>query len=168
MQAEPPRMTENSEARVRNGDAQERRIVIAPNCSLNRRQTVIFLVGVGGISLAVAIVFAAQGFWPILPFAGAEISLLVWAMLHSQKRGRYREVVTVRESEVLLERGHAQAEECEAFSRSWVRALLEQGRWRESRVVLAAHGKRVELGACLTIEERKALHKRLQQILAGA
>lgn len=161
-------MTENSAAGTGRGDAQERRIVIAPNCSLNGRETAMFLVAVGGVSLAVALVFAVMGFWPILPFAGAEVALLVWATLCSQRRGRYREVVTVGESEVTLERGHSRVEECEVFSRSWVRARLEKGRWRESRVILAAHGRRAELGACLTSEERKALHKRLQQILTGA
>lgn len=160
-------MTEKTVARDGLESAPERRIVIAPNCSLNGRQAVFFLVAVGGVSLAVATLFAVQGFWPVLPFAGAEVALLSWATLHSQRRGRYREVVTVGRSQVTLERGYERVEECEVFSRSWVRARLEPGRWRESRVMLAAHGKHVELGACLTSEERKALYGRLQQLLAG-
>lgn len=164
----PPRMTGNKATDNNGDDMQARRIVIAPNCSLNGRETAVFLMGVGGVSLAVAMVFAVQGFWPILPFAGAEIALLVWAMMHSQRRGRYREVVTVGDTEVTLERGFARGEQREVFSRSWVRARLEPGRWRECRVVLAAHGRHVEVGACLTSEERKALHRRLRQILAAA
>lgn len=148
--------------------AQARRIVIAPNCSMNGRETAVFLVGVGGVSIAVALVFAVQGFWPVLPFAGAEVALLVWATLHSQRRGRYREVVTVSDTEVTLERGFARGEDREVFSRSWVRARLESGRWSESRVVLAAHGRQVEVGACLTSDERKALYGRLRQILASS
>lgn len=161
-------MTGKTAASGHGGETQERRIVIAPNCALSGRETVLFLLGVGGVSLTVAVAFALQGFWPILPFAGAEVALLVWAMMHSQRRGRYREVVTVGRHEVTLERGFAPGEQREVFTRSWVQAQLEHGPWQESRVLLSAHGRRVELGACLTSEERKALYKRLRQILAVA
>lgn len=159
-------MTGDSATDVGSEGPGECRIVIAPNCSLSGREATIFLLSVGGVSLAVALLFALRGFWPILPFAGAELALLSWAMLQSQRRGRYREVVTVDAAQVTLERGFAPGEQLEVFNRSWVRARLENGKWRESRVVLAAHGREVELGACLTSEERKALYERLRQMLA--
>lgn len=139
--------------------------MIAPNCSMSRRDARLLVAGVGGVSLAVALVFAWRGFWPILPFAGAEIALLVWAVRHSMRRGRYREVLTVDDNTVTLERGLARPEMRQEFSRFWLRPRLERDRWRECRVLLAAHGNSVEVGACLTSEERKALYLRLCQML---
>lgn len=156
-----------SEATVSNNPqaAGVSRIVIAPNCSLSPSDARLLVAGVGGISLAIAMVFAWRGFWPILPFAGAEIALLAWAVRHSMRRGGYREVLTVDEQTVTLERGLAGPESRDQFSRHWLRPRLEQGRWQECRVLLVSHGNGVEVGACLTSEEKKALFRRLCQLL---
>lgn len=140
-------------------------IVIEPNCSLSNRDALLFVAGVGSVSLGVAVLFAWQGFWPILPFAGAEVALLAWAVRHSMRRGRYREVLRVEGSRVTLERGLAKPESCEEFDRYWLRPRLEHDRWQECRVMLGAHGRKIEVGACLTCEERKALYRRLCEVL---
>ncbi len=163
--AAKPRMTGNTRTGGSARVAGESCIVIAPNCSLTQRAAAIFVVAIGSVSLAVAGVFAVQGYWPILPFAGAEIALLAWAMRSSLQRGRYREILTVNASDVVLERGYSPGERREIFSRHWLRPRLEAGRWQDCRVVLAAHGRRIEVGACLSCEERKALYKRLRQVL---
>ncbi len=145
--------------------AQGTRIVVAPNCSLNGRQALGFFVAVAGVPLLVAVGFALQGYWPVLPFAGAEILLLGWALAGSQKRGAYREVITVAAERVTLEKGYARGEWRMEFPRSWLRVQLHTTAWNESRVLICSHGNRVQVGTCLTCEERKALYERLQQVL---
>lgn len=145
--------------------SQKTRIVVAPNCSLNGREALGFFVAVAGVSLLVALGFAIKGYWPVLPFAGAEIFLLGWALSSSQKRGAYREVITVGENRVRLEKGYARGEWRIEFQRDWAQVKLQSFAWNECRVYVCSHGQRVEVGACLTCEERKALCQRLRQVL---
>ena len=48
------------------------RLVIGPNASLSDRQALGFFAGLSVICLCIGGVFASQGFWPVLPFAGLE------------------------------------------------------------------------------------------------
>ena len=60
----------------------------------------------GSVCLAtfgVAGVATALGFWPVLPFAGAEMLLLGWA-LHSNMQRRFeRETIDISDTEVVIE-----------------------------------------------------------------
>jgi uncharacterized membrane protein len=50
-----------------------------PNRSLSHtRQRAVFW-GLAALCFGIAAVFAALGYWPVLPFAGLEIGLLAWA-----------------------------------------------------------------------------------------
>ena len=59
----------------------------------------------GSVALAtfgVAGVATALGFWPVLPFAGAEMLLLAWA-LHSNMQRRFeRETIDISDAEVVI------------------------------------------------------------------
>lgn len=143
------------------------RIVIAPNCSLNGREALGFFVAIAGVSLLIALAFAIQGYWPVLPFAGAELALLGWAFARGHRRGRYREVITIDEGCVTLEKGYGPGEWRHEFNRHWVRPRLETRAWRDCHVMLASHGKQIEVGECLTVEERRALYKHLVRALRG-
>ena len=53
-------------------------------------------------TFAVAGVATLLGFWPVLPFAGAEMLLLGWA-LHSNMQRRFeRETIDISDAEVVL------------------------------------------------------------------
>lgn len=145
--------------------AEGTRIVVAPNCSLSGRQALGLFGTVAGVSLLIALVFTLQGYWPVLPFAGAELLLLGWALGSSQKRGGYREVITVSDGRVTLEKGYASGDWQMEFQRDWMRVELQSLTWNECRVLLCSHGQRVQVGECLTCEERKALYERLHQVL---
>ncbi len=147
--------------------ARDTRIVIAPNCSLNRRQALGFFAAVAGVSLLIAAGFALQGFWPVLPFAGAEILLLGWALGSSQKHGAYREIITVGADRVIIEKGCARDEWRKEFQRHWICLELQTLAWNDCCVLIGTHGQRIRVGECLTCEERKALYGRLRQALGG-
>lgn len=160
-------MTAYSATGEANSAARDTRIVVAPNCSLSRRQALGLFGAVAGVSLLVALLFTLQGFWPVLPFAGAEILLLGWALASSQKRGAYREVITVNEDRVTVEKGYARGDWQKEFQRDWMRVELQSLAWSDCRVLLCSHGQRVQVGECLTCEERKALYERLRMVLQG-
>ena len=59
------------------------RFVLAPTRSASWAQIQQFFGLVAGVSLLIAVTFACMGFWPVLPFAGAELALLWYCLYRS-------------------------------------------------------------------------------------
>lgn len=108
-----------------------------------------------------------MGAWLVLPFSGAEWVLLAYCFKLGLRNGRIREVITITETSVLLERGYGIPEQIHRFQRAWV--ALD---WAESpikgypsRLSFRSHGKEVEIGRFLAESERAALASELRKIL---
>lgn len=150
------------------------RIVIGPNASLDFRGAVWFLGSLSALALTVALVCVYIGFWPVLPFTGAELMAVTAAVWVSLRRNRYREVVTLDESRLRVEFGLAGSEgsggakSSVEFPRLWARVVIEAGSRRHdpNRLLLCCSGQRVEIGRCLTDEERVALAARLEELMS--
>lgn len=128
------------------------------------------MAGVSVVALSIAAWFAAQGYWVILPFAGLELSALGAALWVTQLRNRYREVVHFGDDHIRIEFGLA-GRDCKVKSsmpRAWTRCLLESGSHRNApnRLLLSCSGQQLEIGSCLTDEERQALAGRMRELLA--
>lgn len=143
------------------------RILVSANCSLTPKMALVFFLGVATGSLSVALYFVWHGFWPVLPFAGLELVFLGAALWVSQRRGQYREIITVFEDRVRVEKGAGGPEEIFEAPRTWVRLVEEQGprRGYPGRLFLSSHGKRVEIGTPLVQEERESLGRRVGELL---
>ncbi len=145
------------------------RLVIGPNASMSVRQAVWFMAGMCSVSLAIGGFFAVKGFWPILPFAGLELAALAAALTVSLRRNRYREVVDFEDEEIRVEVGEVGrgAGLKVRFTRSGTRVLLESGPYRNSptRLLLSSQGQQLELGRCLTDEERERLAARMRELI---
>lgn len=141
-------------------------IVITPNQSLSALGWLGCYCGGLAVSLAIALALAWFGYWPILAFAVAEwlgIGVCLWAV---RRGGRYREVITLTESVIRVERRHLERLESMSFQRHW--ASVEQqgsGSWHPSRLVIKSHGMACEVGRCLTETERRALAARLDKVI---
>ena len=148
---------------------QELRLLIGPNASLNGRQAWAFFASISAVSLAIAGFWAGQGYWPILPFAGLELAALALALWVSMRGNTYRELIRISDEWVRVEfgvLGSGPRASCE-LQRAGTRALLEAGpnRHSPSRLLLSCNGQIVEVGRCLTDEERSALCLRIKQAL---
>ena len=143
------------------------RIFVSANCSLTPKMALVFFLGVATGSLSVALYFVWHGFWPVLPFAGLELAFLGAALWISQQHGRYREIITVFEDRVRVEKGARGPEEIFEAPRTWVRLVEEQGASRgyPGRLYLSSHGKRVEIGTPLVQKERESLGRRVRELL---
>ena len=64
-----------------------RRFLIRPNCSLQWREVVRFYLGIAAVSFGIAVAFALQGAWLVLPFAGIEMAVLGGALYIVARRG---------------------------------------------------------------------------------
>jgi uncharacterized membrane protein len=144
-------------------------LVIGPNASLTRRQACWFMASMCGVGCGIAGFFAWLGFWPVVPFAGLELSALAAALHLSLRRNRYREVVSftaevVRVESGLLGSGPRLRLE---WPRCWARCTLEPGsrRHEPTRLWIRYSGRQVELASCLTDEERERLFVRIKELL---
>jgi len=146
---------------------------LRPNSSLTPRAAAWFYGSLIAVILGVAVGCAAQGFWPVLPFAGLEAAVLMGAVTWVQRRAAAREYIRVDAASVVIEkrlpgrRGN-EGRVAYAFQRPWTRIELRRGQpahWR-SRLLFSSRGRSVEVGAFLTDGERRGLKDRLAELLA--
>jgi uncharacterized membrane protein len=127
------------------------RIELLPNCSLTVRGAVFFFATIAAASLTFAIYFAAQGLWPVLPFAGIELAALGWALWASMRRRHWTQTITITDDAIRIATRGPEGERRLVFSRHWasVRLRAPQG-WHPSRLFIESHGRACEVGAFLT------------------
>jgi uncharacterized membrane protein len=141
---------------------------LAPHCSLTTRGAWLFFASVCFATLGIATVATVLGFWPVLPFAGAEMLLLGWA-LHSNMQRRFeREHIEVTESEVVIEysRGFPQRV---VFPRHWSQVKIRRPKspLHRAQLVIESQGRGLEIGKFLTEEERRQLGAELRRLIGG-
>ena len=148
---------------------QDAQIVIGPNASLSAGQAWVFMGLTAGLGLGIALGFAVLGFWPKLPFAGLELTALGVALWISIRRNAYREVLRFEPERIQIEYGTLGTGAARRIElpRHWTRVVLEAGSTRHAptRLLLSSSGRRVEVGRCLTDEEREQLRARLRELL---
>lgn len=119
---------------------------------------------------AVAVFFALEGAWLVLPFAGLE-ALVVCAGIYLNARWAVtREVLHLAGRDLVVSRGRRDLIEVAQLSRHWTRVRLvrDPGGWYPSRLFLESHGRRVEVGAVLAEAERERLADALRTQLGPA
>lgn len=80
-------------------------ITLQPNCSATRRQSLLFLALISGVTFSVALVWAISGAWLVLPFAGLEIAVLTYVMLRVIKSSDRMQVIRITRQAVEVEEG---------------------------------------------------------------
>lgn len=138
--------------------------VIRPNQSLSWRGAVRIYAAITTCLLGIGTVFALHGYWPVLPFAGLEVVVLGVAFYRCLSRSQIREVVTVNEDRVTVEKGRRQPEQHWECPRAWARVIMERSplAWYPSRLSVAFQGHRVEIGRFLNEVDRQSLAAELQ------
>ena len=136
----------------------------------------MFFGSLCAVSFAIAGILALRGFWPVLPFAGAEMILLGWALRTSLARRFHRQTITVTDSDVSVESCDRTHYAQVVFPRHWAQVKLRRpaSRLHPSRLTIESPGRQCELGNFLTEEERRGLVDSLRNLerieihLAGA
>lgn len=143
-----------------------RRFELLPNRSSSWAQTRRFLMVIALLNGLIALLFAWQGLWLVLPFSGLEVAALA-AGLYCCSRATYRrELILVEGDRIVVWRGSDRVDCCEEFVRAWAKVqwqpLCDRGR---SRLLLGSHGRFVEIGAFLVETERRQLAGELGRLL---
>ena len=141
---------------------------LAPHCSLSPRGAWLFFSLLGFVTLGISIVFTVLGFWPVLPFAGAEVLLLGWALKSSMARRLEHEIIDVSDTDVVIEYSRGVPQRV-VFPRHWSRVKIRRPKspLHRSQLVIESQGRAYEVGKFLTEEERHQLAARLGQLIGG-
>jgi len=143
-------------------------IDLAPHCSLSTRGALVFFGSVCLVTFGVAGAATALGYWPVLPFAGAEMLLLAWALRSNMQRRFERESIDVSESEVVITYARGNPPRV-VFPRHWARVKIRrpQSPLHRGQLVIESHGRAYEVGKFLTDEERRQLAAELRRLIGG-
>jgi uncharacterized membrane protein len=141
---------------------------LAPHCSLSTRGALLFFGSVCLATFGVAGVATFLGYWPVLPFAGAEMLLLGWALRSNMQRRFEREHIEVTENEIVVEYTSARALPRRiVFPRHWASVKIRRPNSPPSSLVIELHGRGHEVGKFLTEEERRQLAAELRRLVGG-
>jgi uncharacterized membrane protein len=146
-----------------------RRLELSRGNSLTPKSACVFVASVAAASLLVAGFFTAQGFWPVLPFAGLEIAFLIWAVKASMRAGLQRETIIVTEDSVAVHHRSPDGDWDLVFPRHWTAVKLHAppATLHPSRLTLESRGRVCEVGRFLTEDDRRGLAVRLKQLVGN-
>ena len=147
----------------------ELRIDLAPNCSLTDRGANWALGSVCAISLPLSLLFAWQGYWPVLVFWVLEMLAVGLSLRASLRRRQYSQTVLVSDGSVRVVTRSPGGEATQEFARHWAKVRLRSPRTGHapSRLTIESHGRAGVIGGFLTDEERAQLAVRLQRMVGG-
>jgi len=143
-------------------------IDLAPHCSLSTRGAVLFFGSVCLPTLGVAAAATFLGVWPVLPFAGAEMLLLGWALRSNMQRRHEHESIHVTETEIRIDYSHGNPRRV-VFPRHWARVKIRRPKspLHRGHLVIESHGRAFEVGQFLSEEERRQLAAELGRLIGG-
>jgi uncharacterized membrane protein len=141
---------------------------LAPHCSLSVHGALLFFASVCFTTFGVAAVATWMGYWPVLPFAGAEMALLGWALKTNMARRFEREHIEVTEREVIIEFAKGTPRRV-VFPRHWAQVKIRRPKspLHRGQLVIESHGRAYEIGKFLTEEERQHLAAELRRVIGG-
>jgi uncharacterized membrane protein len=142
-------------------------IRLTPNCSLTPRGAAVFFASICAVTLGLAALCAARGFWPVVPFAGLELGLLGWALRASLRRRHHSQTITICTDTVEVEEHALRQRARVVFPRHWAQVKMRAAAspLHPSRLTIESHGRRCEIGGFLNDQERRGLAQRLRRLI---
>ncbi|CAG9170250.1 DUF2244 domain-containing protein [Cupriavidus pampae] len=129
------------------------------NCSLSPRQVGWFYFSIVCFSTAIALFFAWQGTWLVLPFAGLELLGLGIALLAHGRHATDYERVSLTDGMLVVETASASRMTWDEFNPCWVR--VELGESFRALVVLRSGKRVVRVGSYLDPHRRRKFAQEL-------
>ena len=130
------------------------------NRSLDDRGRRLVLAALAVTTMGVAGFAAALGAWPVMPFAGLEVALVVMAFRVLAAHDGDFEHLEIGVGEVRVDARVARSVTHVAFNRAWARVVVNESGYR-CTLGLAYAGRTVPLGRLMSDEGRRDLARRL-------
>ncbi|RKQ68674.1 DUF2244 domain-containing protein [Oceanibaculum indicum] len=142
-------------------------VTLTPHRSLPPAGFYLLIGMVGGVSLTMGIMFLIVGAWPVFGFLGLDVALLYFAFRMNYRAALARETVRLDETELAVQRfspaGHVRRW---SFQPYWLKVLHEAASEYPVPLVLASHGRRLEIASFLSQPEKTELAEALREALA--
>jgi len=138
-------------------------IVLRPNRSSNWPSNRLMVLLIAVQAFAISAGFALAGAWMIFPFAGLEIACLTLVLHHVNRRLATREVITLEEDWLALEKGTMRPQHRWRFRRSDASVAVHLSAFpHDPPLISICDGpEQVGIGAFLSREEGEELLLRL-------
>ena len=120
------------------------------------------------VCLGIGLRFAWFGYWMILPFAILDIVAVGLILRHVIKRSHYIEQIKISESSFEIHHIEPKKNKSWSFPLHWTQVRLKAPShpWYPQQLLFGSKGEWVEVGQCLTDEERKLLAERVRGEIA--
>jgi uncharacterized membrane protein len=129
--------------------------VVRPHRSLSRKGFVIVMSILAVVNFGAGIIFLYHGAWPVFGFCGLDVALVYWAFRANYRAGNAYETVQVSDDDLLIRRvdprGRVEAQRLQPY---WAQLELVEEHDGATHLFVRSHGKRVEVAAMLSPEER--------------
>lgn len=144
------------------------RVIVKANQSMSWRANMYLAASLGFLCMGIAIVLATFGFWMVIPFAGAEIVLIVVCLHLTLKKLSRKEVITLNNDAIRLEWGYNQPDVTVNLPRRYSKLSYRcsENLFEVGSLSVSAHGKHYALGGGLNRDEKKALYEELKGALS--
>jgi len=140
--------------------------VLVPHRSLPRWGFILLISSFAVALAAIGLSFWSLGAWPVAGFCGLEVFLVWGAFELNYRSGRRLETVRLDDAALRIDRIAPNGRsKYWAFEPGWVRVTIEYERDQSNRLVLSSHGRRLQIGAFLTDDERSNLADALNAAL---
>jgi len=141
--------------------------VLHPHASLSPRGFAIMMVALATVSFVLGGISMAMGFWPVFGFYGLDMLGLYLAFRVSYRRARRYETVELTAEALTVERVDPRGRrERFALQPYWLRVEIDDPPLPGSRLMVASHGRALEIGAFLTPGEKLDFARALKRELA--
>jgi uncharacterized membrane protein len=148
-------------------NSQTGQIVLKPNYSWTWRYNLYLLYTLMGISVTLGISFLLMGAWLILGYSIIEMAVLAACMHYCVSQCSKREVITVSEHDVHIEKGTRRPSKSWDYQRLWAKFLVQHPRhpWDPAVISIRSHGKELELGSFLSKPDKYELIRQLKRVI---
>lgn len=135
------------------------RIVLSPNRSISWSLLWRFYVMTCVLSFSIAMLFAMLGYWVVIPFSGLEMLLLGAGLYVTCRNVHRKEVISLTDRVIKLEKGCISVQKEWEFDRYWTRLNVEKtnGLGSKTQLKIGSHGNYIEVGSFLNENEKERL-----------
>ena len=143
--------------------------VLHPHASLSPGGFLVLMAAVGTVSFCAGTAFALIGAWPVFGFFGLDALLVYIAFRINYRDARRYETVRLTDSALLVERvAPSGRRERWKFQPYWLQVEIDDSDAPRHSLRLRSHGRMVEIGSFLSIDEKidlaDALRAELRQL----
>jgi uncharacterized membrane protein len=135
--------------------------------SISSSGRLLVLGSLAFVTLAIAVGFAIQGAWLVLPFAGLECGALFLAFRWLQRHEDDYELIAIEGDSLVVEYRAGGKVERHEFNRVWVQVEVENRSPGRTTLSLRSHGREVEIGRLLSSEAKRVAARRIRARLSS-